>query len=364
MRRALASLSLGLLTTVALAAEDTPLLRVGLSTAWAAPFLSQREGQAPEGLNAELAHLLAQQLKRKATFVMLPRARLDQAAEAGEIDLRCHANPDWVRQPGMYEWSQPLWALPEVLVGSTNSAPLQRLADMRLDQTVGAVLHYSYPMLDAQFGAGTWKRDDAPAPDKALRKLALGRTQYAVTTQFELSHYLREQPDPPLGRWRLPLGHANAHCAVPRASKVRAADVFAALQALREQGLLDALLRRHGIPTVAVVAAAQSELPALGRDEVEALFLRRLKTLEDGRVPQLLVPGDAWLAPFAEQVLRRSAAQLRAEWSRATFSGGSRKPLQLDTPSQLRAQLRRQPLAIGVLPLHELDASLKILYLP
>lgn len=364
MRRALALLSFGLLTSVAAAAEDAPPLRVGLSTAWAAPFLSQRDGQAPEGLNAELAHLLAQQLKRKASFVLLPRARLDQAAEAGEIDLRCHANPDWVRQPSLYEWSPPLWALPEVLVGTAGSTPLQRLSDLRLDQTVGAVLHYSYPLMDAQFGAGTWKRDDAPAPDKALRKLALGRTHYAITTQFELSSYLREQPEPALGRWRLPLGHANAHCAVPRNSRVRAAEVFAALQALREQGLLDALLRRHGMPTVAVVAAAQSELPALGRDEVEALFLRRLKTLEDGRVPQLLMPGDAWLSPFAEQVLRRSAAQLRGEWSRATFSGGNRKPQQFDSAASLRAQLRRQPLAIGVLPLHELDASLKILYLP
>lgn len=145
---------------------------------------------------------------------------------------------------------------------------------------------------------------------------------------------------------------------------MRAADVFAALQALRDQGLIEALLRRHGMPTVAVVAAAQSDLPPLGRDEVEALFLRRLKTLEDGRAPPLLVPGDGWLAAFSEQVLRRSAAQLRAEWSRATFSGGSRKPQQFDSASALRNQLRRQPQAIGVLPLHELDAGVKVLYLP
>ena len=126
---------------------------------------------------------------------------------------------------------------------------------------------------------------------------------------------------------------------------------------------IGAYVRRLAIPPQPVwigdrvfIPRTQPErLPRLS-DEIWALFLRRLKTLEDGRVPQLLVPGDAWLAPFAEQVLRRSAAQLRAEWSRATFSGGSR--------SQLRAQLRRQPLAIGVLPLHELDASLKILYLP
>lgn len=364
MVRALTTLALGLLSAFASAAEELPPLRVGLSSAWAAPFLSQREGLAPEGLNAELGHLLAQQLKRKASFVLLPRVRLDQAAEAGEIDLRCHTHPDWVRQPGHYEWSAPLWALPEVLVGGAHSAPLQRLADLRPEQTIGAVLHYSYPQLDAQFGAGSWKRDDAPAPDKALRKLALGRTHYAISTQFELTSYLREQPDPPLARWRLSLGHTNAHCAVPRNARVRAPEVFAALQALRDQGLLDALLRRHGIPTVAVVAAAQSELPQLGRDEVEALFLRRLRALEDGQVPQLLVPGDGWLAPFAEQVLRRSAAQLRAEWSRATFSSGSRKPQQVDSPAALRQQLRRQPMAIGVLPLHELDASLKILYLP
>jgi len=222
MRHLLCSLALGLLVGSAGADEPAPL-RVGLSTAWAAPFLSLREGQAPEGLNAELGHLLAQQLKRKAQFVLLPRARLDQAAEAGEIDLRCHANPDWVRQPSQYEWSPPLWALPEVLVGGASSTPLLRLADLRLDHIVGAVLHYQYPLMDAQFGAGTWRRDDAPAPDKALRKLALGRTQYAITTQFELNSYLREQPDPPWGagacRWVMPIRtarcRATAACARP-----------------------------------------------------------------------------------------------------------------------------------------------------
>ena len=344
-------------------AADEPL-RSAVSTAWGAPFAQLRDGQSPEGLNIELIQLIAQQLRRKPVYVTLPRARLDAAAESGEIDLRCHVNAEWVRQPGSYEWSLPLWVLPEVLIGAVDTPALKRLGDLRLDHTVGTVLHYRYPVLDAQFSPGTWRRDDAPAVDRMLGKLALGRTQYAITTLFELNAFVFENPTRPLSEWRLSLGHVPYQCAAPKAGRLKGADLQAALQALREQGLLDALLRRHGLPTVAVVAAAGSELPALDREQLESLYLGRLRALEDGRVPQLMALSDSSLTAFSELVLKRSASQLRAEWSRATFSGSGRKPRLLDNAATLKAALRQKPLGIGVLPLHEVDAGLRILYLP
>ena len=59
--------------------------------------------------------------------------------------------------------------------------------------------------------------------------------------------------------------------------------------------------------------------------------------------------------------MQRSAAQLRAEWSRASFSGKGRRPQMLDSAASLKQRLRQQPLAMGYLPLAEVDADLRVL---
>ncbi|MBB5204277.1 ABC-type amino acid transport substrate-binding protein [Inhella inkyongensis] len=341
------------------AGAEEAALRVALSQSWGPPFAQVQESQVKGGFNVELALRLGQLLKRRVQFVPLPRARLDAGAVAGEYDLRCHASPDWVRQPEAYVWSAKLFVLPEVLVGQSQSPPLRRLQDLGSQDSVGAALHFSYPQLEAL--PNGWRRDDALSPDRALRKLALGRTRYAVATLFEVTAFEREAAAPGLSEWRLPIGHAPYHCAVPKAGKVAAADVLGALRRLVEQGEIEALMRAQNMATVALVVGPGSPWTQLSRAQMEALYLGRLSSLDEGGSPQLLSLGGDTLQAFASELMQRSAAQLRAEWSRAGFSGKGRRPQVLDSAAALKQRLRQQPLAIGYLPLDEVDADLRVL---
>lgn len=343
----------------AMAAEPAPL-RMLLSPAWSAPLVEWREGRPQGGLYVELGQALAQQLGRRPQWVLLPLVRIEAAAEAGELDLRCHVEAGAARGPeGLVT---PLWALPQVLVGPAGSVALKRSQDLPGAAEIGTVQHQAYPLLDALLGAGQWRRADAPSTDRMLRKLALGRSDYGVASLAELQAYRREQPDPALSDWRLELGSSTMYCQVPRQGRIATAELQGVLQALADQGRLEALQRRHGLPSLAVVSDAASGIDTLGRAELEALFLGRRAELHDGRSPLLLLSNEAVLGAFAEQVLQRSEQQLRSEWARRLFSGRARAPRVVEGVAALKALLRQQPQAIGVLPLREVDVQQRILY--
>lgn len=358
MRAALA-LVLAALLPRAQAAEPAPL-RMLLSPAWSAPFVEWQEGKPQGGLYVELGQALAQQLGRRVQWVLLPLVRVDAAAAAGEFDLRCHVEAPAQRGP---EWlSTPLWVLPQVLVGQGGSAPLRRLQDLPAAAEVGTVQHQAYPLLDGALGSGQWRRADAPSTDRMLRKLALGRSDFGVTSLAELLAYRREQPDPALGDWRLEIGSHTMRCQVPSQGRIASAELQQALNTLAHQGRLEVWVRRQGLPTLAVVTDASSTIEPLGRSELEALFLGRRAELRDGRSPLLLLPTEAVLGAFAEHVLQRTEQQLRSEWARRLFSGRSRAPRVVEGVDALKALLRQQPQAIGVLPLREVDAQQRILF--
>ena len=76
---------------------------------------------------------------------------------------------------------------------------------------------------------------------------------------------------PGLSEWRLPIGHAPYHCAVPKAGKVAAAEVLGALRRLVEQGEIEALMRAQNMATVALVVGPNSPWTQLSRPQMEAL---------------------------------------------------------------------------------------------
>lgn len=340
--------------------SEASALRLGFPAGASAPFVVSDGRGVQGGLNLDLADLLAETFGRPIRVLTLPANRLDAAVEAGELDLRCHAHPDSVPQPNAYSWSAPLWAAPEVLVGPAHSAPLAQLSEVQAGQVIGTVLHRSYPGLDAQFGTGNWRRDDAPNTHRALSKMALGRGHYAITTVFELRTYKQEFPEAQLAPWRLYLGPNWLHCAVPHSGRLDATQAIQKINRLQEDGRLGAVLQRYRLPRVAVVAGPRSRLSALDREQLEAWFTPR-PALAAQR-PRPLVLHDASVGSLAEQVMGWSEAQLRAEW--VGTNGWARRVVTLKHPSQVKQWLRTHPQAVAVLPLEEVDSSLRVLYLP
>ena len=178
-------LALGALLLISLdgAAADAPL-RFVIPDSWAMPMVQLERGRPTQGILYDVMLSLATQVGVPAQFHVLPRGRVQNAMEHGEVDIRCYAAQSWTpNQSGDYIWSIPLWTQPDLLVslpGATTSVTPTQLTH----QSIGTVLGYSYPTLQPLFDANRLHRDDARNQEQVLEKLQAGRNRYAVSNQW------------------------------------------------------------------------------------------------------------------------------------------------------------------------------------
>lgn len=226
-------------------AQGVEPLRVLVSSAWAMPLLDWREERVQGGIVPDLAQAVAHRLGRSVHFVVMPRARMDAAALAGDADLRCYVRPAWTSTPEAYAWSGELFPVANVIVGHAGVPAPQSLAELPARSVVGGTRGYRYPPLEAGFQAGTWLREDAVDQEKLLLKLSLRRHPYAVTDALTLGWFLRQSPHAALAPWRLEVSQEPVHCAVPKAGRVDAARLLAAVEAVRRSGEVATILQRY-----------------------------------------------------------------------------------------------------------------------
>jgi ABC-type phosphate transport system substrate-binding protein len=113
---------------------------------------------------------------------------------------------------------------------------------------------------------------------------------------------------------------------------------------------------------VVVVAAAKSPLSTLTKNELADLFLGRATRFPDGR---LAVPidhreGSPAHAEFYSAFIGRTAAQVRAHWSKIIFTGRGSPPRSIADSGQLRRRVAGDSSTIGYLERSMVDGSLRI----
>jgi ABC-type phosphate transport system substrate-binding protein len=113
---------------------------------------------------------------------------------------------------------------------------------------------------------------------------------------------------------------------------------------------------------VVVVVSARSPTTDLARNELADLFLGRVAHFPDGRpaVPINQTEGNAARAQFNSAYLGRTAAQIKAHWSKVIFTGRGSPPRALASSEEVRRRIAADPNAIGYLERRMVDASLKI----
>ncbi|MDM4765682.1 transporter substrate-binding domain-containing protein [Pelomonas sp. SE-A7] len=365
MRPALLAL-LSMLLTLPLReawAQGREPIRYAVSTAWSMPYGELRDGVLVQGINQRLGLALAAATHRPLQPVMLPRPRLEAAAQAGEYDLRCHVQPEWTRTPQSYQWSVPLFELTDVLVGRPGIAAPAGLEDLQAGATVATVTGYLYPPMEARFADGRLRRDDGFSEDRSLRKLMLGRNDYAVVNSQDLGWFLKQTPEARLAPWRLPVHRGNYHCAVPLGGRIPAAELLEALQKLRSSGEIERILAQYRQPQWVLVVAATSPIQSLDGDRARELFTGQTRQTADGQaVAQLLLPSGSGRDDFVQRYLGLDLAQWQQQWSRLVFSGRARPPLELSDLAALKNRLLAQPRALGVLDLADVDERLRVLH--
>lgn len=112
---------------------------------------------------------------------------------------------------------------------------------------------------------------------------------------------------------------------------------------------------------VVVVVTARSPLESLSQAALSDIFLGRTSRFPDGRpaVPLDLREGSAARAEFYEAYLGRSAAQMKAHWSKIIFTGRGSPPREVADGLEMRRLVAQDPRAIGYLHLSLIDDSVK-----
>ena len=231
-----------LLSTSALAAEP---LRFVANTSWGMPFARFEGERISGGMMFDLGAALGEAINSPVTYIALPRKRVEGSSLAGEVDVRCYLNPKWTDAPDAYLWTEPLFELNDVVFGGTTAKPLRQVSDAPPGSIVSTVLGYRYPSLDAPFESGQLKREDTVDQEKVLFKVTAGRTPYGISNLATLDWYRRTTARHALGDWKLVIASSAIHCAIPKASPWNGRTLVEAINTLKRNGRIEAILRNY-----------------------------------------------------------------------------------------------------------------------
>jgi ABC-type phosphate transport system substrate-binding protein len=115
---------------------------------------------------------------------------------------------------------------------------------------------------------------------------------------------------------------------------------------------------------VVVVVSAKSPITTLSKQQVTDIFLGKSVRFPDGSlaVPVDQTEGTAPRNDFYLQFTGKSAAQLRAHWSKIIFTGRGQPPKVISTSAELIKLLGRNPNAIGYIDEYMVDGTVKIVH--
>lgn len=340
------------------------LLRVALSTARSQPYVTWHNNLPVGGLDWQLAQAVAERLGLRAEPVVLPPLRLRLAAQAGEFDLLCGADPLRLPDPEPYEWSRALAESHELLLGHRSAEPVDTLDQIPAGTVVGTPVGQIQPLLEPRFQDGRLARDEAQSEERLLLKLQAHRHPYVIMTMPALRAQLAdERAATERAAWRLPIGSVHYHCAVPRRGRLSLSNLNTALNALRQNGRWATLSGDLFQDGLAVVVSTQSPLRNLAYDEMREVFAGRRQQLPGGFVPHLLLLRGPERNRFIRSQLGLDPADFQAAWTALQFGGRAHAPTELPDIDSMRQRLRSDPQGLGIMPLSAVGSGLRVVAL-
>lgn len=125
--------------------------------------------------------------------------------------------------------------------------------------------------------------------------------------------------------------------------------------------LLATLLSGSALADIAVVVNP-ANANAVSADDLNRLFLGRASSFADGSkaTPLNMAEGKPARDEFDSKVLNRSAAQLKAYWSKLVFTGKGTPPKELADDAAVKAAVAADSSAIGYISSSSVDSSVKV----
>jgi ABC-type phosphate transport system substrate-binding protein len=117
---------------------------------------------------------------------------------------------------------------------------------------------------------------------------------------------------------------------------------------------------------VVAVVSSRSPVTALSANQVADIFLGKANRFPDGgqAVPIDQAEGSAARDAFYARVTGKSAAQMKAHWSKIIFTGRGQPPRQVANSLEARKRVAGDPKAIGYIESDLVDGSVKVLLSP
>lgn len=241
MRRVLAILLLW--TTHGLA--QPPVLRFSVAESWSMPLMRTEDQQPVEGILFELMQAIARETDARPQYHVMARLRLQEAMQAGEIDVRCYVSTQWLTdRPGDYLWSIPIIEQRDLLIGRPGDSSPTR-PEALPPQAIGTVLGYTYPTLEPLFSQGRLQREDSRNQLLALQKLQAGRFRHAISNQLSLQWYNRSLPPGQRLQALAVLEEQALGCMVRNDPQLPTQGVLRALVRIKESGEMQRIVERY-----------------------------------------------------------------------------------------------------------------------
>ena len=114
---------------------------------------------------------------------------------------------------------------------------------------------------------------------------------------------------------------------------------------------------------VVVVVASASPVKTLAGSQVANIFLGKTNRFPDGgqAVPIDLPEGSAIRDEFYTRFTGKSAAQLKAHWSKIIFTGRGQPPETLGSSAEVKKYLAGHPDSVGYIDARDVDDSVRVL---
>lgn len=114
---------------------------------------------------------------------------------------------------------------------------------------------------------------------------------------------------------------------------------------------------------VVAIVSVKSSITTLSKPQMADIFLGRVSRFPNGShaVPIDQVEGSAAREEFYAKLAGRSAAQMKAYWSKIIFTGRGQPPKEVSDSAAIKKQIAEDAAAIGYLDRSQVDDSVRVI---
>jgi ABC-type phosphate transport system substrate-binding protein len=115
---------------------------------------------------------------------------------------------------------------------------------------------------------------------------------------------------------------------------------------------------------VVAVVSAKSPIAALDKSQVADIFLGKASRFPNGlqAVPIDQAEGSAVRDEFYGKVVGKTAAQIKAYWSKIIFTGRGQPPTSVSNSIEMKKRISENPAAIGYIDRSMVDDSVRVVF--